>query len=84
MNEEKLVFNGVDGSTGKYLLSGLTVSQIAALARGNPIANGQLEELSAKARCANIAQLGTGGRGRRQRSGSGRLGRGISVCPQGQ
>jgi hypothetical protein len=37
MTDNTLFFNGIDGSSGDYLLEGLTPKQIAAAARGLPI-----------------------------------------------
>lgn len=40
-----LALNGIDGSTGKPLLSGVTLQQIAAVACGESLPLGELEEL---------------------------------------
>ena len=37
MHQAELVFNGVDGASGGYLLASLTPAQIVALARGEPL-----------------------------------------------
>ena len=45
MNDEELVFNGIDGASGGYLLPPLPPSQIAAVARGEPMDKKEVKEL---------------------------------------
>jgi hypothetical protein len=40
-----LVFNGVNGATGDYLLPPMTAGQVAAVARGQPLAADATEKL---------------------------------------
>lgn len=48
MSEAKLVFNGIDGTTGDYLLPPLTAHQVSRLAQGYGIDGEQLQELRAR------------------------------------
>ncbi len=45
MSDETLFFNGIDGSTGDYLLESLTPKQLAAAARGLPIEPAHKQDL---------------------------------------
>lgn len=44
MSDEAITFNGIDGTTGKYLLS-LTPAEVVALARGEPVDPRHRDEL---------------------------------------
>jgi hypothetical protein len=55
---EHLIFNGIDGATGDYLLPPLSPSLISARAQGHLIDPQHLNELRAKAREANEGHLG--------------------------
>lgn len=51
MSTEKLVFNGINGATGKYLLPPLTPGQVSKIAQGerfDPVHLGELEEKKRK------------------------------------
>ena len=52
MATETMIFNGVDGATGRYLLPPVTPADIAALARGEPLGvdDKEIEGLTAHAR----------------------------------
>jgi hypothetical protein len=45
MNREPLIFNGVDGATGKYLLPPLTPHDISVVAQGDQLDPAHLREL---------------------------------------
>src|SRR5262245_16405731 len=45
MSDEQLVFNGIDGASGGYLLPPLTAREVSQLARGETIDPQQLNEL---------------------------------------
>ncbi len=46
---ESLIFNGLDGASGTYLLPRLTLSQVANLAQGTPLDPAQAQELQQRA-----------------------------------
>jgi hypothetical protein len=46
MNDDYLTFNGIDGASGGYLLPPLPPSQIAAVARGEPMDPKEVKELT--------------------------------------
>jgi hypothetical protein len=58
MPAQHLVFNGVNGATGDYLLPPLTPQQVAAIARGEPLDERHLEELKWFYRRSQTAVLG--------------------------
>jgi len=45
MSEESLIFNGIDGASGEYLLPPMTPQQISGIARSEPQNEAHLEEL---------------------------------------
>jgi hypothetical protein len=45
LDDNVLVFNGVNGATSDYLLSPMTTEQIAAIALGRPLAPDAMEDL---------------------------------------
>ena len=49
-DSDTLIFNGIDGSSGEYLLDGLTPKQIAAVARGLPIEKAEKDDLKIRRR----------------------------------
>ncbi len=46
MSDEKLVFNGINGATGGYLLPEMTPEQISKIAQGEPLDKPLLKELT--------------------------------------
>ncbi len=53
-----IVINGVDGSTGEYLLPELDITTIAKLARGEKLDPDELDELTGKAEAIDFEGLG--------------------------
>jgi hypothetical protein len=45
MNPEPLIFNGLNGATGNYLLPPLTPQEVSAIARGEPLDPKHIQEL---------------------------------------
>jgi hypothetical protein len=58
MDLEPLVFNGVDGASGEYLLPPMSAEELSKLAQGRPLDEGHLSELRWRARYADRATLG--------------------------
>ncbi|HSJ53016.1 MAG TPA: hypothetical protein VLC52_04645 [Anaerolineae bacterium] len=58
MSEEQLVFNGVDGASGQYLLPGLSVRSVSRMAQGEAPDASHLAELKAWYKRATQAHLG--------------------------
>ena len=58
MNDEKLVFNGINGATGSYLLPEMTPARISKIAQGEPLDEPFLGELKWRQRQASAAHLG--------------------------
>jgi hypothetical protein len=54
----KLVFNGINGATGGYLLPPLTAQQVARIAKGEPLDSNHLQELKWYYARATQATLG--------------------------
>ncbi|MCG8418154.1 MAG: hypothetical protein MJE77_09460 [Proteobacteria bacterium] len=54
---EELVFNGIDGQTGEYLLPPMSQADIAEVAKGKPLSGAELKDLNAKARVASQANF---------------------------
>lgn len=59
METEQLVFNGIDGTHGGYLLQGLTPQRIAAVARGLPLEAAHLNDLKGRHSRDTEATFGT-------------------------
>jgi hypothetical protein len=58
MSTDKLVFNGINGETGEYLLAPMTVARLGGIARGQKRPGGaELKELNAKARQRSLANF---------------------------
>jgi hypothetical protein len=55
---EPLVFNGIDGASGDYLLPPLTLGQVAVIAQGEVLDESHLEELRWWHRRITQAHLG--------------------------
>jgi hypothetical protein len=53
-NDERLVFNGIHGRTGEYLLPAMTLSEIARAVRGQTFSSNELDDLEAKRRQERI------------------------------
>ena len=58
MSDEKLVFNGINGATGGYLLPEMTPQQISKIAQGEPLDPENLAELKWRHQQASAAHLG--------------------------
>ena len=58
MSEERLVFNGIDGSSGDYLLPPLSAEEVSRLARGEALDQQHLKELQWKHQWSTQATLG--------------------------
>ncbi len=59
IDQDRLVFNGIDASTGEYLLPAMTPAEVAALARGQPLpAADHLRELRWRQRQGSQTRLG--------------------------
>lgn len=58
MEPQPLIFNGIDGATGGYLLSPLTIPQVAGLARGRSPRGQEAEELRCWVQERSEPQLG--------------------------
>jgi hypothetical protein len=48
MPEDRFAFNGIDGSSGEYLLHPMTANQMAAVARGEVLDEAHLRELEVR------------------------------------
>jgi hypothetical protein len=58
MRTDELVFNGINGETGEYLLAPMTAARFGELARGQKRASGlERKELEAKARQRSLANF---------------------------
>ncbi|HWN69585.1 MAG TPA: hypothetical protein VNM90_18210 [Haliangium sp.] len=58
MSTDELVFNGINGETGEYLLAPMTVARLGGIARGQKRLRGaELGELNAKARQRSLANF---------------------------
>src|SRR5262245_10982780 len=58
MIEDQFVFNGIDGSSGDYLLDPMTTEQIAAVARGEDLDPAHLRELEIRRSRENEPHFG--------------------------
>ena len=58
VSEERLVFNGIDGSSGGYLLPPLSAEDVSRLARGEALDQQHLKELQWKHQWSTQATLG--------------------------
>jgi hypothetical protein len=58
MSTEPMVFNGIDGATGDYLLQPLTTHQLAQVAQGFEPERGHLQELNLRADAIQNPSLG--------------------------
>ncbi len=58
MSTERLVFNGIDGATGDYLLPSMTVETISKIARGEALDQEHLDELKARHQWSTVATMG--------------------------
>jgi hypothetical protein len=58
MNTELLVFNGIDGASGEYLLPPMTPQDIAKIAQGEKLDEKHLNELKWRHRQLTEAHLG--------------------------
>ena len=58
VSEERLVFNGIDGSSGGYLLPPLSAEEVSRLARGEALDQQHLKELQWKHQWSTQATLG--------------------------
>ncbi|HWN68267.1 MAG TPA: hypothetical protein VNM90_11565 [Haliangium sp.] len=47
-NDQRLVFNGIHGRTGEYLLPPMTVAEIAQAARGQTFSSNELDDFAAR------------------------------------
>jgi hypothetical protein len=56
--DRSLVFNGIDGSTGEYLLPAVRLELLAKVARGETLDDAELKELRFKKRQSKAAMLG--------------------------
>lgn len=57
-DQDRLVFNGIDGATGEYLLPAMTPQEVAALACGESPAPAHLRELQDRRHWASRTPLG--------------------------
>ena len=55
---DPLVFNGVDGATGEYLLPELTVEEVSAIAKGEDFDPDEIKELKRRRQRADMVHLG--------------------------
>ena len=58
MHDEKLVFNGINGATGNYLLPEMTPKQISQIAQGEPLDEEFLKELTWRHQQTIVTTLG--------------------------
>lgn len=58
MQEEKFAFNGINGATGEYLLSGLSTNELSKIARGETLEADHLTELKHRAATREVVHLG--------------------------
>jgi hypothetical protein len=58
MSDEKLVFNGIDGATGNYLLPPMTAQDVSKIAQGETPDETHLRELKARYRELTAAVMG--------------------------
>ncbi len=58
MNMERLVFNGIDGASGDYLLPPMTVQTISQVAQGEKLDEDHIAELKARHQRDSVATLG--------------------------
>ena len=58
MSEERLVFNGINGASGEYLLPPLSAGEVSRLARGEALDPQHLKELQWKHQWSTQATLG--------------------------
>jgi hypothetical protein len=56
--QQHLIFNGINGATGSYLLPDMSPQQISQIARGEPLDEELLKELAWRYRQATMATLG--------------------------
>jgi hypothetical protein len=56
--QQPLIFNGINGATGNYLLPEMSAQQISQIVRGEPLDEEFLKELNWRYRQATIAHLG--------------------------
>lgn len=57
-DDEHLVFNGINGATGEYLLPEMTPEQISKVARGEPLDEAFQKELKWRHETADVKHLG--------------------------
>lgn len=58
MTMNNMIFNGINGATGRYLLPELTVEIISKIARGEKIDPKELEQIKFRNRASNEIKLG--------------------------